>query len=139
MESRNALIDTSLFIDHIRAKDKAATTLKKVHSAHITLLTSSIVAAELCYGARSKKMRSDVMALLSISRIIPFTEEMACRLSEEAEKLKLKNAMIGFRDLAIACVAMEESLPLATLNLRDFTRVEGLKLLDLTRVQLNSV
>jgi predicted nucleic acid-binding protein len=98
------------------------------------LVTSSIVAAELCYGARAGEMRADVMTLLSIPRIIAFSDAMAFRLSWEAERLKAKNAMIGFRDLAIACVGLEEQLPVATHNQREFGRVAGLRRFDLASV-----
>ena len=134
MDTRAILIDTSLFIEHIRARDKASTLLARIHGSRRALVTSSIVAAELCYGARTVAMRADVMTLLSMTRIIPFSETMAFRLSWEAERLKATNAMIGFRDLAIACVALEERFPVATHNQREFERVEGLDLLDLATV-----
>jgi predicted nucleic acid-binding protein len=134
MDTAAVLIDTSLFIEHIRSRDKASTLLTRIHGRRHALVTSSIVAAELCYGARSSAMRSDVTTLLSITRILPFTETMALRLSFEAERLKARNAIIGFRDLAIACVALEERLSLVTRNQREFERVEGLDLFDVTAV-----
>ncbi|NOT01923.1 MAG: type II toxin-antitoxin system VapC family toxin [Phycisphaerales bacterium] len=130
MDARTVLIDTSLFIAHIRARDKTSTLLTRIHERRFTFATSSIVVAELSYGARTGAMRAEITTLLSFTRIIPFTEKMAFRLSWEAERLKAKNAMIGFRDLAIACSALEERLPVATLNRRDFERVEGLNLVD---------
>jgi predicted nucleic acid-binding protein len=134
MDTRTVLIDTSLFIDHIRARDKGATALTRIHHRRHALVTSSIVAAKLCYGARTPAMRADVLTLLSITRIIPFTEKMAVRMSRESECLKTKNALIGFRDLAIACVAMEGRLPVATLNRREFERVDTPNLVDLASV-----
>jgi tRNA(fMet)-specific endonuclease VapC len=134
MDSAAVLIDTSIFIEHFRARDKAGTPLTRIHQARHMLVTSSIVAAELCYGARSATARADVMTLLSMTRVIPFPESVALRISFEVERLKVKNAVTGFRDLAIACVAMEERLPLATHNHREFSRVEGLQLFDLTTV-----
>lgn len=134
MDTRTVLIDTSLFIDHLRARDKTSTALTRLHQTRSALTTSSIVAAELCYGARTAAMRADVRTLLSITRIVPLTEKMAFRLSWEAERLKAKNAMIRFRDLTIACVALEERLPVATLNRREFERVESLDLVNLAAV-----
>jgi tRNA(fMet)-specific endonuclease VapC len=134
MDTTAVLIDTNLFIEHIRAKDKASTALALLHSRRNTLLTSSIVAAELCYGARTPAMRGAVTTLLSITRIIAFTPAMALRMSSEVQRLKEKNAIIGFRDLAVACVALEEKLPVATHNRREFERVEGLILFNLGSV-----
>lgn len=56
---------------------------------------------------------------------------MAERFSLEVQSLTRKGALIGLRDLAIACTALEKGMPLATLNRREFERVEGLELIDL--------
>lgn len=131
MEPRKVLIDTGLFIEHIRARDKAGTFLARIHEQRNVLVTSSIVVAELCYGARTAVMQAEVVRMLSPVQVLPFTAEMALRLGIEAERLKARNAVIGFRDLAIACVALLRGLPLATLNRGEFSRVSGLKLFEL--------
>jgi predicted nucleic acid-binding protein len=125
------LIDSSLFIEHIRARDKAATPLARIQEQRNLLATSSIVVAELCYGARTPGMRGEVSKTLYGVEVIPFTAAMAGQISFEAERLRLRNQMIGFRDLAIACVALTEGLPLATNNRREFERVAGLRLFEI--------
>lgn len=132
MEARRALIDTSVFIEHLRARAKSDTALARLSRSGFFLVTSTIVAAELYYGARSRRLREDVNETLSEVGVLSLSLDVARRISEEAEKLKRRNAMVGFRDLAIACVALENALPVATLNKREFQRVSGLQLLELS-------
>ena len=131
MEARRVLIDTTLFIEHFRARDKSATTLVRIHEQRHVLFTSTIVVAELCYGARNATQRADVIKVLARMRILPFTARMALRVSIEVEKLRRSNQITGMRDLAIACAALEAGLPVATKNQREFARVSGVRVFDL--------
>jgi predicted nucleic acid-binding protein len=131
MEPTNVLIDTNLFIEHNRARDKAVTPRARIQEEHHQLVPSSIAVAELCYGARSAVMRAEVDKVLFGVKIVPSTAEMAFRVSIEVERLKTRNAIMGFRDLAIACVALLNRFPIATRNQAEFGRVEGLLLFDL--------
>lgn len=96
MEATNVLIDTGLFIEHIRARDKESTCLARIQSQHHFLVTSSLVVAELSYGARTPAMRAEVERVLYGVRILPFTVEAALRVSVEAERLKSRNAIMVF-------------------------------------------
>jgi len=131
METREVLIDTSLFIEHIRSRDKASTLLARIQELRHNLVTSSIVVAELCYGARSALARTAVEKVLFGVEVLPFTAEMAFQVSMEAERMRSQNILIGFRDLAIACVALRTGLPVATHNRAEFTRVPGLEIFEL--------
>ncbi len=51
MEGRRVLADTTLFIEHLRAKDKTSTHLYNLTS-RFQVETCAIVAAEIYYGAR---------------------------------------------------------------------------------------
>lgn len=95
------------------------------------MATSSIVVAELCYGARSDAARAAVDKVLFGVEVIPFTREMAVRIAIEAQQLRNNNQLISFRDLAIACAALRTGLPVATHNHGEFSRVAGLQLFSL--------
>ena len=127
-----ALIDSSLFIEHLRSRDSSQSRLAQLHPGRFRLATSSIVAAEVYYGARTPEQRSRVQDLLKPVQVLAFTSRMAERFSLEVQSLTQKSALIGLRDLAIACTALEKEMPLATLNRREFERVEGLELIDLS-------
>lgn len=135
MEAREVLIDTCLFIEHIRSRDKSGTLLARIQEKRHRLITSSIVVAELCYGARSAQARTLVDEVLFGVEILPFTAEMAFQVALEAERMRSKSILIGFRDLAIACVALRTSLPVATHNRAEFSRVSGLEVLELEAVE----
>jgi tRNA(fMet)-specific endonuclease VapC len=104
--------------------------LARIHEQRHWLATSSIVVAELSYGARTAAMRAEIEKVLLPVEVHPFTARMAFRMSIEIERLKSRNQIIGFRDLAIAAAALTEGLSLATLNRQEFCRVDGLELLD---------
>lgn len=130
MEPNRVLIDTNLFIEHIRARQKDSTPLAVIQEQRHHLTTSSIVVAELCYGARSPETRAAVTKVLWGVEILPFTESTAWQLSVVAEQLKSNGGVIGFRDMTIACTALALGLPVATHNRGEFARVEGLRLFE---------
>ena len=132
MATASVLIDSSLFIEHLRLTDASVGKLTRLHDQRRSLITSSIVVAELYYGARNPTQRIRIEKLLSPLQVISFTTGMGARLAVEVPKLVRRNALIGFRDLAIACVALELGCAVATLNRREFERVEGLELVDLS-------
>ena len=135
MEAGPVLIDTNVFIEHIRAASKENTLLARLHDSRMRLLTSTIVVAELAYGARSRGMRSTVEDVLAPVTTIPFTADAAMRISIEAEQLRKRNALIGFRDLAIASVALTCDVPIVTHNQREFRCISALHLIDLSAFQ----
>jgi len=132
MEATQVLIDSNCFIEHIRAKRKDATALAKVQEQRHQLITSSIVAAELFYGARTAAVRSAVQQVLFGIEIVAFTSQMASRISVVAEQLQRRSEVIGFRDLAIACCALTLGVPVATHNRSEFARVDGLRLFEMS-------
>ena len=50
MEGERVLADTTLFIEHLRVKDKAETTLYRL-AQYMRIETCAIVPAEIFYGA----------------------------------------------------------------------------------------
>jgi predicted nucleic acid-binding protein len=124
---RRVLVDTSLFIEHLRARDKASTHLHRIAS-EIRVETCAIVAAELYYGATKLDLEEQVEAALRLVPICPFTVEMAARMSSIVRELRRKNRIQDLRDVMIAATALELGLPVATLNRAHFGSIAGLKL-----------
>lgn len=127
MAGGRVLADTTLFIEHLRAKDKTVTTLRRLARAS-TVETSAVVAAEVFYGARNAAAEQHAWMLLRPFVIHPFTLEMAARQCALLSKLAPLNRIPDLRDLMIAASALELGLPLATLNQRHFKSIPGLKL-----------
>ena len=83
---------------------------------------------ELLSGTKSKHLLDDTIKILGILKILDFTSTEARRAAEIYKILKRKNAIISSADIFIAATAINYELPLATLNLKHFNRIQGLKL-----------
>jgi len=121
------VIDTGVFIEHIRAKDKLRTTLYLL-SEDIELFVSSVSMYELYMGATTNDKENDIRTLTEDLQILPFTNAVAFKAAQLYHLLKKQNKLIEFRDIFIAATCLVNDLPLVTLNKNHFKRVEGLNL-----------
>lgn len=122
------VIDTGIFIEHLRAKDKTRTTLYQL--AENDVLCISVVSVyELYMGATTPDKVKDVGQLITGLTILPFDDAVAITASEIFLKLKRNNKLIEFRDIFIAATCITNELPIATLNKKHFKRVDNLKIL----------
>lgn len=122
------VVDTSIFIEHLRSKDKSHTTLAQLPAGSVLSL-SSVTLFELYLGATTQEKQNDVLRLTEDLLILPFTEETAQKAAEVFHQLKKKNQLIEFRDLFIASTALIYQLPIKTLNRNHFERIDGLLVL----------
>lgn len=111
------LIDTDIFVDHLRGADELAPGRHRVHYSVITR-------AELFAGNTASNL---VSLLLAPFREIPVTRTVA----ERAGRIR-REAGIRLPDALIAATAIENKLGLATRNRSDFEQVRGLRLRNLT-------
>lgn len=122
------VIDTSVFIEHLRAKDKSATTLYMlINSNH--LFISSVSLYELYMGATTREKEKDIQLITEDVSILPFTDYTAIKSAQIYHQLKLTNQLIEFRDIFIAATCIVNNLPLTTLNKKHFERIVGLEIL----------
>jgi len=127
MESRLICLDTSVFIDYFRKKNKESTLLFQLADQRKTFLTTSITKFEVLRGA-TKAQQFFWETVFGRIDVLPFDDESANIATEIFRKLKSQNKLIGIPDLLIASVAIQHQLPLATLNIREFEKVNDLKL-----------
>ncbi len=109
----DVLVDTDLFIDHLRG---AAELRPGKHRLHYSVITR----AELFAGSSATDMVSRLLA--------PFRELTVDRaVAERAGRIRRE---VGTRmpDALIAATALEHGLMLATRNRQDFQRIRGLRL-----------
>jgi toxin FitB len=112
----DVLVDTDVFIDHLRG---AAELKPRRHRVHYSVITR----AELFAGDSA----SDLFAQL----LAPFREvEVDRSIAERAGRVRRETG-IRLPDALIAATALERDLDLASRNARDFTRVRGLRLRSL--------
>ena len=101
----------------------------------VTIGLPTIVLAELQYGVH--RARDQVRAQRTLDgflrapfEIMPFTADDAARAGELRASLAAKGQTIGPFDTLIAAQALERNMILVTNNIREFSRVPGLKLED---------
>lgn len=125
------LLDTNACVDYLNGRYPALT--QKVQSSRRDdLCVSSIVAAELRYGADRSRRREEnhrrLDVLLAELRCVPFDESAAKVFGKVRSVLESKGKPIGPYDMQIAAHAMSLDVTLVTDNIDDFKRVKGLRL-----------
>jgi len=125
------LLDTNICIYII--KKKPADVLKALKTkSEKDIYVSSITIAELEYGvAKSRFPEKNKIALiefLSIFNILPFDDIDAVEFGYIKTDLEKKGKIIGPMDLLIAAQAKSKKLILVTNNIKEFERVEGIKI-----------
>jgi predicted nucleic acid-binding protein len=119
------LLDTSIFIDYFRKKNKKKSILFKLAvNENILLFTSSIVYYEYFCGV-------DYTDIFEGIEVLPFLKSDAEVASEIYKKFKKKNSLIGEKDILIAASAINNGMSLATLNMKHFKKIEDLEIFDL--------
>ncbi len=125
--SSGVFVDSCLFIDHMRAKDKTNTFLAEVLRRYAEPCISSIVEYEVELGM-TENHRELWNSILECSTVCPFGRSAALIACEIKRRLKIKGRQIDIADLFIAATAIGGGLPLATLNRKHFEQIDGLKL-----------
>jgi tRNA(fMet)-specific endonuclease VapC len=127
MDSRRIVVDTSVYIKHIRATKKEKTLLYNIPN-NIILVTTAITVYELLMGAKATDKVHEFNRLTQDVEVLSFDEQAARKAAEIYHELRLKNQMIEFRDIFIAAICIVNNLELITLNEKHFERIEGLKI-----------
>ena len=126
MEDRGILIDTSVIIDHFRKKNKQQSLLYEL-SKENKLFLSAISKFEFLVGTKRAQIRQTEKIIEGFD-ILSFNSNVADVASDIAKKLKAKNKIIEFRDIFIAATAIANDIPLSTLNVKHFERIDDLEL-----------
>jgi len=123
------LLDTNVLVDFLRGRFPAVARRIR-ESAPEDLVTSSVVAAELRYGAeksaRPEENHARLDVLLREIRSLPFDEAAASAYGTVRASLERRDKPIGANDLLIGAQALACGLILVTDNTRELARIEGL-------------
>lgn len=127
------LLDTNILIYLMKHKPQAVVERIAAVGDSGTVAMSFVTYAELLKGAHGSDRTELVLAALrDLTREIPVdyaVDENLCRIyGIHANRLKRAGAPIGGNDLWIACHALSADATLVTNNIREFSRIEGLKL-----------
>jgi tRNA(fMet)-specific endonuclease VapC len=128
-------LDTNICIRIIRNRPLIGGELEQRLNAHADqLATSTIVRMELLHGAamsaRPERERDFAERLLARLTVLDFDGTAAEHAADIKADLQRKGRLIGGNDLLIAGHARSVGLIVVTGNLREFERVEGLRVED---------
>ncbi len=121
------VIDSNIFIDHLRAKNKLTTRFYRLLKGEQKLFVSTVSVYEIYCGAATQDKKKNVQLLIKGIAILPFEYDASIKAAEIFHQLKAKNQLIEFRDIFIAATCMMHNLPILTLNKKHFERIEGLE------------
>jgi tRNA(fMet)-specific endonuclease VapC len=126
------LLDTNICIYAIKREAEVLRRLQERGPDDFGI--SAITVAELWFGAakssRPQRTRESVDAFLRPFEVLPFAGEAAQEYAEIRLQLEKAGQSIGERDLLIASIAKSGRLTVVTHNVREFSRVSGLKVED---------
>ena len=119
------LCDTNILIEFYKGRADVIKTLSAVGVSDLAI--SVITVGELYFGARDKRELKILRDNLSLLQQIPLDEEISKLHLEFLEKYSLSHKL-SIPDALIAATAIRHSIPLFTLNTKDFRFISGLNL-----------
>jgi tRNA(fMet)-specific endonuclease VapC len=127
------LLDTNVCIVYLKGRSESVNQrFQELLPEEIAVC--SIVRGELLYGGKRsnnpEKTLQKQRAFLSEFVSLPFDDAAAEIYSDIRARLSALGTPIGSNDLQIAAIALANNLTLVTHNIREFERVEGLRLED---------
>ena len=129
------ILDSSILV----AFERRRFDLERLLTDHSPPAIAAVTAAELLIGVeradtpeRRSRRESFIQNIFARVPIIPFDLAQARLFAVHFAALASRGEMIGDRDLQIAVTALSLDYDLATLNVREFQRVSGLKLVDVS-------
>jgi tRNA(fMet)-specific endonuclease VapC len=127
--SPSYLLDTNILSD--LARNPGGVVARQISKAgEDSVCTSIVVAAELRYGAlksASAKLSERIDLILSALEILPLEAPADREYAALRHYLTGQGTPIGPNDLLIAAHALAHNLTVVTGNVREFSRVPGLK------------
>lgn len=128
MEDRGMVVDTSVFIEFLRATKKDKTLLYKI-ADDSKLYVSTVTLFELYAGATNHSKWMDIKLLTEDLILLPLTVDVSQYAAKIFQKLRMENQIIEFRDIFIGATAIANKLPILTLNKKHFSRIADLEII----------
>ncbi|MDB9534938.1 type II toxin-antitoxin system VapC family toxin [Dolichospermum planctonicum CS-1226] len=127
------LLDTNVCARYLNGKSLAIR--QRLRSTNLAdIAVCSVVKGELFYGAMKsnnlEKTLDRQQEFLKLFISLPFDDDASFIYGRIRAELSAKGIIIGANDLQIAAIAMVNNLILVTHNVREFSRVNGLRFDD---------
>lgn len=125
------VLDTNICIYFLnRSSEKIISKMKSLSPSDIKL--STITVAELFFGAEKskakKKNRATVRSFSENFEHLPFDKRCYHSYAKTRTDLEKSGSIIGPMDLLIASITLAHGYTLITNNIREFSRIKGLKI-----------
>jgi tRNA(fMet)-specific endonuclease VapC len=124
------LLDTDICIYALKGRSRSLS--EKFRASDGRMAISDVTLFELHYGAEKYSEPESRLAIIEafVARLelLPFDSRAAQHAAQIRAGLERKGESIGAYDLMIAGIARSQGLVLVTNNVREFKRVEGLRL-----------
>lgn len=134
------VLDSSILI----ACERGRFDLERLLGEHSPPAVATVTATELWIGVerantaqRRAHREAFVQNVLARVAVVPFDMVQARLFAVQFAEMAQRGEVIGDRDLQIAVTALSLDYELATLNIREFQRVIGLRLIDVAGYILN--
>jgi len=121
--------DTDCIIDYLRDRAPNRGAIWRARRDR-ELGLSTVTVFELYFGAPSGRRFDEITRFLTRCSILPVTAEAARQAALDGAALAGAGRRLDVPDLLIAGVAKSLGLALITRNVRHFSRIQGLELLD---------
>ena len=127
MENAVICLDTSVLIDYYRKKDKSKSLFFKLTEKYSIFAVSAVTEYELYLG-NSQEQNIFWDNFFSQITVLPFDTNAVKQAISIHRQLKKQNKLIDIPDIMIAGTALQNNVPLATLNRKHFERIDELQI-----------
>lgn len=131
------VLDSSVLIASEKVQLNLTFLLQK-EAADQQVVIAAITASELLHGyerapagQRKDQRKQFVEEILDTIPVLPFNLDIAREHARLWARLATSGELIGAHDLLIAATSLKMDYSLATLNMKEFLHVVGLKLIDI--------
>ncbi|MBI4617434.1 MAG: type II toxin-antitoxin system VapC family toxin [Planctomycetes bacterium] len=123
--------DSDVLIDFLRGAEPVAGRMA-IEIGTGRLCTTAMSAFEIRSGSRGRRQADAIERLLDALQVLPIDHEAARRAAEVRCALEKEGKPIGLADYLVAGVCLSLGAMLLTRNRREFGRVPGLSLAELS-------
>jgi len=123
------VLDTHTVLDYFKGKGRVTERLLAIPPSEIAVPAISVyeVWVGVLGSQNPKRRREQFETFLSVVEILPFESDAAMRAAKMRCKLERAGEAIGPLDTLIGATALARGGVLVTRNLKEFSRVPGLK------------
>jgi tRNA(fMet)-specific endonuclease VapC len=125
------LLDTNILVYCLKGREPVTSRVRAALPSEVAI--PSVVALEIEYGTlktSNPRRRAILSGLLANLQEVPFDLQAARGAARIRVDLEARGEIIGMLDLMIAGTARSRGATLVTNNVKEFSRVKGLRLAD---------